>query len=67
MAKGKSAQGVRTKDSGVMDKSVPIADATAGDEGIDDGQKTEGLEPLVPDDQTSTPPGPAFKDKHDLP
>ena len=69
MAKGKAVQGVRTKDSGVKGKPVPIADATAGDEGIDEvSRKNTAQEDMpIPDDQSSTPPGAAFKDKHDLP
>ena len=35
MDKGKSDRGGRTEESGV-DESIPVADATAGDEGIDD-------------------------------
>jgi hypothetical protein len=52
-----------------MDKSVPVTDATSGDEGIDDRNPNNEAEPgaPVPDDQTTTPPGPAFKDKHDIP
>ena len=69
MAKGKSDRGVRTEDSGVVEKSLPVTDASSGDEGIDDGRKNRAESGLleVPEDQTSTPPGPAFKDKHDLP
>ena len=69
MAKRKAVQRVRTEDSGVVDKSVPTADTTAGDEGIDDVSRKSTSQPdaPVPDDQSSTPPGPAFKGQHDLP
>ena len=70
MAKGKSDRGVRTEDSGVVEKSRPVTDASSGDEGIDDVNEKNSAEPgllEVPEDQTSTPPGAAFKDKHDLP
>ena len=69
MTKGKADRGVRTEDSAVVDKAVPVTDATSGDEGIDDGNPNNKSEPgaPVPDDQTTTPPGPAFKDKHDIP
>ena len=70
MAKTKSDRGARTDDSGIVDKSVPVSDAASGDEGIDDVNAKNQAEPgllEVPEDQTSTPPGPAFKDKHDLP
>ena len=70
MTKGKADRGVRTEDSAVMDKqSVSVTDGTSGDEGIDDQNPKNKAEPgaLVPDDQTTTPPGPAFKDKHDIP
>ena len=90
MVKGYSDRGVRTEASSV-DAGLPLADATAGDEGIDDGLRGEPgkpqtspkepsksrdidpgdmgddlLEDLVedPPDETSTPPGPTFKDKH---
>jgi len=61
--------GCTAEDSGVMDKSLPTADKTAGDEGIGDVSRKNRAqhEAPVPDDQTSTPPGPAFKGKHDLP
>jgi hypothetical protein len=70
MAKGKADRGVRTEDPGVVDQSMPVTDATSGDEGIDDrNPENRAKSGLLesPEDQTSTPPGPAFKDKHDLP
>ena len=65
---GKSDRGVRTEDSGVVEKSLPVTDASSGDEGIDDVHRKNRAESgllEVPEEQTSTPP--AFKDKHDLP
>jgi hypothetical protein len=44
MDKGKSDRGVRMKESGV-DEDIPVADATQGDEGIDD--RLDG-KPFVP-------------------
>ena len=60
MAKGKSGRGMRTEDPGAVDKSVPVTDER-------NPKNRAEPEQLIPDDQTSTPPGPAFKDKHDLP
>ena len=44
MDKGKSDRGVRTEESGI-DESIPVADATSGDEGIDDAS---GDKPFAP-------------------
>jgi hypothetical protein len=42
--KGKSDRGVRTEESGV-DETIPVTDATAGDEGIDEGPGDKQFEP----------------------
>ena len=44
MDKGKSDRGARMDESGV-DEKIPVADATSGDEGIDDAS---GDKPFVP-------------------
>jgi hypothetical protein len=44
MDKGKSDRGARTEESGV-DENIPVADATSGDEGIDDAS---GDKPFIP-------------------
>jgi hypothetical protein len=48
MNKGKSDMGVRMKESRV-DESVPVADATAGDEGIDDAADGKPFIPGQPE------------------
>ena len=68
MGKGNANQGVRTEESGVVDNSVPVTDATSGDEGIDDPQPKNKAEPdAVEDDPSATPPSAATKNRHDLP
>ena len=69
MAKGKSNRRARTDDSNGVNEARPITDAASGDKGNDMNPKNKAEPGLleVPEDQTSTPPGPAFKDKHDLP
>jgi hypothetical protein len=44
VTKGQSDRGVRTEDSGV-EEEVPVTDAVAGDEGIDDGLAGEPFKP----------------------
>jgi hypothetical protein len=44
VAKGQSDRGVRTEDSETED-NVPVTDAVAGDEGIDDGLGGKSFKP----------------------
>jgi hypothetical protein len=60
MAKGQSDRGARTEDSGTAER-VPVTDATAGDEGIDDRL---GGQPFKPG-QRETFVNPPPKAEHD--
>ena len=48
MDKGKSDRGARMEESGV-DENIPVADATSGDEGIDDASGDEPFKPGKPE------------------
>ena len=48
MDKGKSDRGVRTEESGV-DENIPVADATSGDEGVDDAPADKPFIPGKPE------------------
>ena len=48
MDKGKSDRGARTEESGV-DEDIPVADATSGDEGIDDASSDQPFRPGKPE------------------
>ena len=48
MDKGKSDRGARMEESGV-DENIPVADATSGDEGIDDASGGEPFKPGKPE------------------
>ena len=48
MDKGKSDRGVRTEESGV-DENIPVADATSGDEGVDDPSRDKPFIPGKPE------------------
>jgi hypothetical protein len=48
MEKGKSDRAARTEESGV-DENIPVADATSGDEGIDDASGDKPFRPGKPE------------------
>ena len=48
MDKGKSDRGARMEESGV-DENIPVADATSGDEGIDDASDDKPFIPGKPE------------------
>ena len=48
MDKGKSDRGVRTEESS-LDEQIPVADATSGDEGVDDASGDKRFIPGKPE------------------